>query len=318
MKPLVRVLVTTAGLTTAVNVIHALRKSEDLDVYVVAVGLDDLTAGAQLADVFYPVPAVDVPGYMDAILDVCTREEVDFVFPLYSREIAYFSKDVDRFLASRSIYFFVPAHSVVETCIDRVKLSRFFESNGIPTPIRYSRWDNRLRFPLFLKPNKEGLPKHNCKVNDREEMFFYLRRYPESIVQEFIEGLEHTVDCLVCKGKVLACVPRARLVVKDGKSVLGRTVEHPRLIDQVKDLLLRIGMNGPCNVQCIEAVEGTLFFTEINPRLAAGGLPLTVEAGVNIPEMMVKLFLGMAVDPIEGYKRDLYMIRYLENIYVDS
>ena len=77
-----------------------------------------------------------------------------------------------------------------------------------------------------------------------------MRKYPKSIVQDFIDGCEYTVDCLVCDGKVYVCSPRSRLSVKDGKSIVGKTFRHERLIALVKKLLIDMGIHGPCNVQC--------------------------------------------------------------------
>ena len=41
---------------------------------------------------------------------------------------------------------------------------------------------------------------------------------------------------------------------------------------------------GACNIQFIENKDG-IYFIELNPRFAAGGLMLTVNAGANIPLM---------------------------------
>ena len=100
--------------------------------------------------------------------------------------------------------------------------------------------------------------------------------------------------------------------------MVGKTVNRPDIIVLVKDLLLKIGMNGPCNVQCIEDEKGELHLIEINPRLAAGGLPLTVKAGANIPEMMLSLALGMDVEPMVHIQSDVIMIRYLQDVFLQK
>jgi len=117
-------------------------------------------------------------------------------------------------------------------------------------------------------------------------------------------------------GEVLVCMPRVRVLVKDGKSMVGKIVNHPKLVEETVRLLQKIGMHGPCNVQWLEDAAGDLYSVEINPRLSAGGLPLTVRAGANIPEMMLCLALGESVAPVREYPEGLVMARYLEEIFI--
>ena len=73
---------------------------------------------------------------------------------------------------------------------------------------------------------------------------------------------------------------------------------------------------GPCNVQLIRNDDG-MFFTEVNDRFSAGGLPLTVAAGANTPLMLLKMALGMPVEPVASYHIDLVMARYLTEMFMD-
>lgn len=317
----VTTLLTSAGVATAVNVIHALRKSENLDVNIVAVDMDPLSAGLFLADVQYQVPGVRDSNYLNELLRICMDEKVDFMFPLYSGEISIISRQSEAFIKN-GISLMVPMPEVVDLCINKRFFIQFLKVNNFPFPRTYTKNDienfNEDSFPLFIKPVSGSSSKNAFKINHFIDLKYYLNKFPESIIQEFILGQEYTVDCLVFNRKVYACVPRQRIKVKDGKSVVGKTVYHKKIIEIVEDLLMKIGIDGPCNVQLIENKEGELFVIEVNPRLAAGGLPLSVEAGANIPEMMLQLSLGIALAPVKSYKSDLYMIRYLNDIFIQE
>jgi carbamoyl-phosphate synthase large subunit len=203
--------------------------------------------------------------------------------------------------------------------VDKKRFLRFLQENDYLYPKSFTLDEvTKDSFPLFIKPISGSSSKNTFMVDDEEELAFYLKRYPNSIIQKFISGLEYTVDCLLHNGTVYVCSPRSRLSVKDGKSMVGKSVYHPDIMVLVKDLLLNIGMNGPCNVQCIEDEQGQCYLIEINPRLAAGGLPLTIKAGANIPEMMLKLALGMDVAPVERTQSDVIMIRYLDDVFLKN
>ena len=70
---------------------------------------------------------------------------------------------------------------------------------------------------------------------------------------------------------------------------------------------------GPGNIQCI-LNKKRCYFIEINTRFAAGGLPLTVASGVNIPLICIKLMLGHKIQKNIDYITNLRMIRFLTEI----
>ncbi len=211
----------------------------------------------------------------------------------------------------------VPDPDIVSLCNNKTQFLHFLERNNYPYPKTYNKNElNQASFPLFIKPVSGSSSRNTFIIKSREELSYNLTKFTNSIVQNFVDGIEYTIDCLMYNGKVYVCSPRSRLSVKDGKSIVGKTLRHEPIESLVKNLLIDIGINGPCNVQCIEDDRGNLYLIEINPRLAAGGLPLTVRAGANIPEMMLKLALGMKVKPIKYVHSDIIMIRYLEEVFL--
>lgn len=312
----INVLLTSAGVATASNVMDALRSDLGLSGRIVAVDMDPYAAGLHRADVKALCPPCSAPGYIDTILDICSKENVSFVFPLYSGEIHLFCRAASRF-SEIGVNLMLPPLETVRLCTDKRSFFEFLESEGFSFPATYEPVANKdFRFPLFIKPPSGSGSKNTHRIDDAEDLAFYLKKHPDSILQDFIPGTEYTVDCLVDKGRLLACIPRVRVVVRDGKTMVGRTVDHPLLRAETARLLSALGMHGPCNVQFMETPEGKLFIIEVNPRLAAGGLPLSVRAGANIPAMMARLALGETVNPVEDYRRGLVMARYLSDIFM--
>ena len=67
------VLVTSAGVATASNVINALKLARDMKVRTVAVDVNPYAVGLHRADAGYLVPPCSDPGYVDSLLALCKR-----------------------------------------------------------------------------------------------------------------------------------------------------------------------------------------------------------------------------------------------------
>ena len=94
--------------------------------------------------------------------------------------------------------------------MDKAKSKQIFRFSGVPTPNfqLFSRadepLDSRLKFPMFVKPNREGSAKGILAasvVNDEAALRLQVSRVlemysQEALVEEFIEGLELTVGIL--------------------------------------------------------------------------------------------------------------------------
>jgi len=68
---------------------------------------------------------------------------------------------------------------------------------------------------------------------------------------------------------------------------------------------------------CIKAhIDSEYYLVEINPRIPAW-VYLAVGAGQNIPEALIKLALGINVQPMKSYKIGKMFVRYSYDMIVD-
>ena len=57
---------------------------------------------------------------------------------------------------------------------------------------------------------------------------------------------------------------------------------------------------------------------EINPRFS-GGIPLTIHAGADFPEMLLRLAMGRKVMPAVGnFRNDLWMTSFESSFFLDG
>lgn len=118
------------------------------------------------------------------------------------------------------------------------------------------------------------------------------------LAQDYVQGPEYTID-IFCRrdGVVCAVVPRQRLIVRAAEVEQSLTVNDRQLIDAAVKLTAQMpGIWGVFNAQCRRPPGGQPYFFEINPRFA-GGAPLSIEAGVDLPRMVIMEALGQKVEP---------------------
>ncbi|MFA5927119.1 MAG: ATP-grasp domain-containing protein [Patescibacteria group bacterium] len=312
------ILLTSVGVETGPNVISALRKATEFSPFVIGVANDSLSAGLYLSDKKEMVPTIDSPDYIGAVDAICQKYDIQIIIPLLSKEIALFSQKRSYF-KQKGIRLAVSSPEVISLCADKSQFLTFLLSHGIPAPRLLSKESlKESDFPIFAKPVTGSSSRFSLRLDTKMELN-YLEKQVQPLklsLQELLVGPEYTIDTLSdLDGNFMAGAIRERLSVKDGKSVKGRTVKNDRLMEEVRLILSLIKIVGPANLQCIEE-NGEYKFFEINTRFSAGGLPLTVAAGLNTPVLLIKMLLDLNIDPTElEYKPDVYISRYLTEVF---
>ena len=69
-------------------------------------------------------------------------------------------------------------------------------------------------------------------------------------------------------------------------------------------------------LELIKTDDQKFYLIEINPRIPAW-VYLAVGAGQNIPEALVKLALGMKVEPFTDYRKGVIFVRYSIDLITD-
>ena len=312
----VRVLITSAGVASATNVISALKKSSKFDVHIHASDMSKNAAGLYLAHDYSLTPPSSDKNYIAKILEIIDKNNIDFVFPIHSSEIELFSSNLSLF-KEKNIGLLVPKPKSVNLCNSKQTFFKFMESHFIPIPKVYKFEECDENFPLFIKPTTGSSSVGAKKISDLDELEYITKNNLENfIIQEFVDWKEITVDCYVSKSKnLIGCVPRFRVKVKDGKSVVSQTFRSDLITKACSEILSLLDYQGVCNLQFF-VYEDKYKLIEINPRFAAGGLPIATEAGVNIPELMLLDFYNMLDQKLQEFNADLKMFRYLTEIFI--
>ena len=322
MKRSLRVLVTGVGSTTSMCVIKGLKKQQEYEVYVVGTDTHEKNsiAGSSFCDSFYKIsPATQVDNYINEVQEIIKTESVNLLIPVIDAELETIAKN--REIIERLTYLLLSSYSTVIKCIDKFQTFKFFNEIGVPTSktiiiddiesLENLLSQSGMSFPLIAKPRKGVGSIDVYEIKNREELVM-VKKVKNPLIQEKAEGQEYTIDVFCDGKKLIAAVPRKRIETKAGVSYRGQTEKDDELINYARRIAEKLNIKGPANIQCFKNGD-ELRFTEINPRFS-GGLVLTIEAGINMPLLGLKMAAGEELNQISNF-RLVRMCRYWNEVF---
>jgi carbamoyl-phosphate synthase large subunit len=284
---------------------------------VIVTDINSLSPAVHVADKAYQVPLATDPSYISELVRICEAERVRMIVPTIDDELPMFGAAAEQFLDVGTL----PVCSPVETalaCDDKFETCRVLEAHGVAAARSYlpSTLPADVQLPLFIKPRIGRGAIGAFAIKTPRELDFFLSYVPNPVLQEYLEGPEYTIDVLCdFNGTPLSIVPRERVVIRAGVIDRGRTVHSQALIDLALGACRALTFKGPINIQC-RMCGNEPAIIEINPRFS-GGIPLTIAAGADFPKMLLRLAIGLAVEPAIGeFQDDLWMTSFESAIFL--
>lgn len=322
--PHVRLLLTCVG--RRVELVEAFRRAADrarIKLTIFGTDVNWLAPAMHRVDRGILVHPIREGTYIEELRDVVRKNHINLLVPTIDTELPLLAAALDRFtkIGCRAL---VSSPRVVDICRDKWETFRVLSNAGIDVP-RTTTWSDALtepdhQFPLFLKPRFGSAGIGSSIINDRAELETLGKRVGEPIVQEFVAGVEHTMDVYTGLDGVPRCVvPRRRLEVRTGEVSKGLIVKDPAIMAIGKRVAEVLGeCRGVVTVQCIVQPDGRIRAIEINPRFG-GGAPLAIHAGADFPHWLLWEHLGrkVRISPT-AFADDMLMLRYDESVFVKN
>jgi carbamoyl-phosphate synthase large subunit len=301
------------------------RAGEDLGIELEMHGADAswLSPALHCVDKAHIVPPISSGEYVDATLELARRRKIDLLIPLIDSELILIAAARDRF-AELGCTALISSESAVRTCRDKLLTFAALKRAGIDTPMTWS-WAEaakrkRHRLPYFLKPRCGSAAMGNYVVGSASELQTFGRRVHDAIVQEFVEGAEHTLDVYTgLDGKPRCVVPRKRLEVRTGEVSKGLIVKDAAIMAVGRSVAEMLGeCRGVITVQCIVTPDKRIRVIEINPRFG-GGAPLSIHAGADFPKWILMELVERRprINPT-GFRDDVAMLRFDDSVFVPN
>lgn len=256
--------------------------------------------------------------YIPQLLHICRQDHIDLLIPTIDTDLAVLAENAERFqeVGTKAV---ISSMDKVAICRDKNYTSDFFRSCGLKAPETINDYRKYTGpYPCFIKP-KDGSSSINAfKVNQESELAVYAEKIEDYIIQPFIEGKEYTVD-IFCdfEGNPVYITPRERVAVRSGEVLKTKIELDEKIIAESKMLIRGFKPCGPMAVQLIRQ-NGTDedYYIEINPRYG-GGAPLSMKAGADSAESLLRLSLGEKVGYQEsGISDGAVYSRFDQSIYI--
>ncbi|PWK26176.1 carbamoyl-phosphate synthase large subunit [Arcicella aurantiaca] len=211
---------------------------------------------------------------------------------------------------------FIPVSSI-ETCdifFDKAKANQWFLGENFPVPHQ-----DLSKFPLIAKPIKGSASQGIEKIENEAELTQFLASHQaeDYLIQGFIEGDEYTVDCYVdIEGEIMSIVPRKRLETISGEVSKSITEKDDLLIEFSAQILKKANFLGAITIQFLKDSTDA-YIMEINPRLG-GGVITSIEAGADIPLMILKDYLNIKNTKVTNWTNNLLMMRANREFFIQT
>ena len=251
---------------------------------------------------------------LEEIVELCEREKITHIICL-NEEIKYFLIKNKKMLGDLRYAF--PSIESYEIAISKGKSSSFVKSLDIPVPdtIQIKSLDEleKLKFdfkkPIVVKGVRGVSSLHvryawDCHevIKLYEEVYELERdeRLADSLplIQEYVGGPTYLTQGLAQEGVVKIVVPHIKLrewPISGGVTSRARTINEPKLIEYSKRIMEALEWHGEFGLEWkYDEDKDDFYFLEINPRFE-GSLDIAVKAGVNLPNLLLKIINGEKV-----------------------
>jgi predicted ATP-grasp superfamily ATP-dependent carboligase len=235
----------------------------------------------------------------DTILRRAAETKADVIFPVDEHIIQTLTSSADKINKVAKLIP-LPDYETFTVAIDKWKLSRFLEQQGIPHPKTVKFTANTsddeiraLKFPVIIKPTNQGNALGIEMHQDPDKLLEFLKsqKKHEYIVQPFIKGYDIDCSLLAVDGKILAYTIQKGIVFSDVQFRAAVGIEfvfEEKVIQIVEKMMKLMNWSGVAHIDLrYDEDEGVPKVLEINARYW-GSLLGSKNAGVNFPLLHLK------------------------------
>ena len=312
MKPLT-VLVSASGAPGTAALLQALRENGERTVRLVGTDMSERAIGRHVCDAFHVVPPGSDPGFADAVLEICRREDVDVVLPQSSFDLLGLAEAKERF---EGIAVMVSSPDAVRRSNDKAESYAMLETIGVKAPawrgaagsgpvaaaareLGYPHRDVCFK-PIFSSGSR-GFRVLSASADRREQLLtsrpgvaaaMRLEELvellpeeggPELLVMELATGGERTIDGIAHEGRIALGHPKTREAMRAGLAMYFETLDDPGLMEIAARIVAELRLDHFFNIQLVGE-----HVIEINPRIST----IVYQEDLNLPYLGVKHALG--------------------------
>jgi carbamoyl-phosphate synthase large subunit len=230
------------------------------------------------------------PGYINKLLGLCQRYQIQILIPRDDRELCLLANNAVKF-AELGCMVLTSSASFNSICASRWSVVNFLRGAGLRSPLLSSgsEFNEKHRFPFLVRCGDRSVADRI--VNNSQEMEFEIQRMTTPSIVEHAIGDRYEIDCFVGFDETpILTLPRLQDLTPYG--TVQKTIRMPALISMAQEVLASLpgGAFGNIVLEC-SIVNSEVYFTDIIPRFTAGS-SLCYHAGADVPFYVFELVSG--------------------------
>lgn len=294
------------------------RKSMEKNSTLIATDNSPYAPAIYLADKQYLVPLINSPEYVDTLIDICKKEEINAVTTFIDPEIMLLAKNREKF-EKIGVEVLAPYEETAKLCFDKYEMFKYLKSKGVPTVMTWQTFeefkvdfdDGKVEFPVFVKPRTGSGSVGAKKILDIESLKLAFEQDESLIVQEFMDcqDLDADVYIDIKSHKPVAIFSKKKISTTIGGANKTISFKDEKLFDFIKNVLKYFQFNGPIDMDFF-CKDGNYYLSEVNPRFGGAYLH-AYGAGVDFIKLIENNLKGnINEENIGDYEEGVVMMMY--------
>lgn len=294
------------------------RKSMEPGSKIIATDLSPYAPALYFADKQYLVPRIDDPSYIDTVLDICKKEEIDAVTTFIDPEIELLAINRDKF-SDLGVEVLAPYEETAKLCFDKYQMFTHLTKHGIPTVMTWgtleafdeARKAGEVDFPVFVKPRTGSGSVGARRVYSYEILAESMKEDPNLIIQELMdcEDLDADVYIDTITHEAVSAFSKRKIETRIGGASKTISFKDEKLFSFISEIVKTLKFNGPVDMDFF-CRDGQYYLSEVNPRFGGAYLH-AYGAGVDFIKLIENNLRGKSNEPRFGdYEEGVVMMMY--------
>ena len=288
---------------------------------VICTDANNLAPSIYEADKYYIVPKINAPGYLEVILSICEKEQINGVLSLIDPELSLLAKNKDKFekIGTKVIG---SSYELCEMSLNKYEMYKWLKKHGYKCAKSYLDKEEfyadvargRINYPVFVKPAKGSASIAISKVYNKETLELLFANSEGLMIQEFLNGQEIGADVYIdlISKEIISIFTKKKILMRAGETDKAESIKDDKLFTLIKSFVSEAGYMGQIDIDIFN-VNGEYYISEVNPRFG-GGYPHAYESGANHMQMIINNLNGTRNESVIGdnYQEGIYMMKYNE------
>lgn len=271
-----------------------------------------------LADKAYLVPRIDDPAYVDTLLDICKKENINAMTTFIDPEIELLAKNRERFEAI-GVEVLAPYEKTAGLCFDKYEMFKYLRERSIPTVMTWGCIEDfdaalaagEVNLPVFVKPRTGSGSVGARRIDSYTELCCAMKENPGLIIQELMRCTDLDADVYIdtISHKAVSAFSKKKIETRIGGASKTISFKDAALFEFIEKIVSAFKFNGPVDMDFFYK-DGTYYLSEINPRFGGAYLH-AYGAGVDFIKLIENNLRGEENRPVFGdYDEGVVMMMY--------